>query len=505
MARDAERRGWRKKPARLFAAVTLGAVSASAGVGAPAAFAEPGYPSWDDVAQAKLSEATKRAEIASITELLQDLAVSATAATKASLIAAEAYRVALDDLEAATAREANLAKQAQAADARAATSKMRAGLIAAHLAKAGAQDLSLSMFLNGDSADELLGQLGTASKLSEQSETIYREALQDKNASESLGEQAASAAVERTRLSAESLSRFEEANVAAQAAETAYQTEQQRSNELFAQLALLKDTTAEAERAYQAGQDAEAAATALARAQAAAAQKAATDAQKAAAGNPPVNPSAPRQPAAQPARQPATQAPASAAQPAKQPAPAPAGPAPAAPAPAAPAPAAPAAAAPAAPAAPTPAAQPAKQPPAPVPAAPAPAPAVPAPSAGAVDTALSFATQQLGDRYVLGGSGPNVWDCSGLTKAAYAAAGIYIGSHSATNQYRTMANQGRLVPFSQAQRGDLVFWGGGGDYYHVAIYVGGGKILEAPNPSAPVRIHSIWSAGDVAPYVGRPG
>ncbi|TFC90817.1 C40 family peptidase [Cryobacterium sp. TMT3-29-2] len=118
---------------------------------------------------------------------------------------------------------------------------------------------------------------------------------------------------------------------------------------------------------------------------------------------------------------------------------------------------------------------------------------------------MSFATQQIGDRYVLGGSGPNVWDCSGLTKAAYAAAGVYIGSHSATNQYRTMANQGRLVPFSQAQRGDLVFWGGGGDYYHVALYVGGGRILEAPNPSAPVRIHSIWSVGEVAPYVGRPG
>ena len=497
MARDTERRGWRKKPARLFAAVTLGAVSASAGVAAPAAFAEPGYPSWDDVAQAKLSEVTKQAEIASITELLQDLEVSATVATKASLIAAEAYRIALDDLEAATAREANLAKQAHSADARAATSKMRAGLIAAHLAKAGAQDLSLSMFLNGDSADELLGQLGTASKLSEQSETIYREAVQDKNASESLGEQAASAAVERTRLSAESLSRFEAANVAAQAAETAYQTEQQRSNELFAQLALLKDTTAEAERAYQAGQDAEAAAAALARAQAAAAQKADADAQKAAAGRSPVNLSTPRQPAAQPAKQPAAQAPASAAQPAAKPAPAPA---------------APAAAAPAAqpakqPPAPAPAAQPAKPSPAAVaPAAPAaPAPAPPAPSAGAVDTALSFAAQQLGDRYVLGGSGPNVWDCSGLTKAAYAAAGIYIGSHSATNQYRTMANQGRLVPFSQAQRGDLVFWGGGGDYYHVAIYVGGGRILEAPNPSAPVRIHSIWSAGDVAPYVGRPG
>ncbi|WP_146069077.1 NlpC/P60 family protein, partial [Cryobacterium sp. M23] len=306
MARDTDRRGWRKKPSRLFAAVALGAVSASVGVAAPAAFAVPGYPSWDDVAKAKLSEATKQAEIESITELIQGLQISAAAATKASLIAAEAYRVALDDLGAATAREASLAKQAQTAEARAATSKLRAGLIAAHLAKTGAQDLSLSLFLNGDNSDELLGRLGTASKLSEQSDTIYREALQDKNTSESLGEQAASAAEERTRLSAESLARYEAANVAAQAAETAYETEQRRSTELFAQLALLKDTTAEAERAYRAGQDAEAATAALARAQAAAAQKTAADAQKAAGGK-----STPRQPAAQPAPQPAAQQPAS--------------------------------------------------------------------------------------------------------------------------------------------------------------------------------------------------
>jgi cell wall-associated NlpC family hydrolase len=67
-----------------------------------------------------------------------------------------------------------------------------------------------------------------------------------------------------------------------------------------------------------------------------------------------------------------------------------------------------------------------------------------------------------------------------------------------------MGNQGRLLPFSQAQVGDLVFWGGGGDYYHVAIYMGGGQVLEAPDYGKPVRIHAIWGWGDVAAYVGRP-
>ncbi|MCM6764425.1 NlpC/P60 family protein [Rathayibacter sp. ZW T2_19] len=98
--------------------------------------------------------------------------------------------------------------------------------------------------------------------------------------------------------------------------------------------------------------------------------------------------------------------------------------------------------------------------------------------------------------------GPDVWDCSGLTKQSYASAGRYIGTHSATNQYNTMAADGKLVPYSERQRGDLIFWGGAGDYYHVAIYLGNGQIIEAPNPNAPVRIHSIW--GTPTGMVGRP-
>ncbi|TFB91738.1 NlpC/P60 family protein, partial [Cryobacterium sp. HLT2-28] len=267
----------RFNPGRLIAIGAIGAVAASAGLVAPAAFAEAGYPSWDDVQKAKQSEATKQAEIVKITALLVGLQTAAADSSKASQIAAEAYRVSQDDLEAATAREASLTKQAEAAKARAATSKMRAGLIAAHLAKAGAQDLSLNLFLNGRKADDLLAQLGTASKLGEASETIYRQALQDKNTAESLGDQAAAATTERTRLSAAAMARFDEANAAARAAEAALEAEQKKSNDLFEQLALLKDTTAETERSYQAGQDAAAAAAALARAQAAAAARAAAD------------------------------------------------------------------------------------------------------------------------------------------------------------------------------------------------------------------------------------
>jgi cell wall-associated NlpC family hydrolase len=126
----------------------------------------------------------------------------------------------------------------------------------------------------------------------------------------------------------------------------------------------------------------------------------------------------------------------------------------------------------------------------------------------AVEGAIAYATAQLGEPYVLGGMGPNAWDCSGLTKASYASVGVYIGTHSSTDQYNYMAAQGRLVPIAQMQRGDLLYYSAGGSAsvarkYHVTIYLGGGKMIEAPNPSAPVRIVNVRYS-DLVPYAGRP-
>ena len=128
-------------------------------------------------------------------------------------------------------------------------------------------------------------------------------------------------------------------------------------------------------------------------------------------------------------------------------------------------------------------------------------------NAAKVNVALEFMRAQLGEKYVLGGIGPNIWDCSGLMKAGYAAAGIYIGTHSATNQFRTMAQQRKLIPLNQMQVGDLLWYSEesafDGDKYHVVIYIGGGLMLEAPNPARTVRIVPIrW--GEMFPYAGRP-
>jgi cell wall-associated NlpC family hydrolase len=100
-----------------------------------------------------------------------------------------------------------------------------------------------------------------------------------------------------------------------------------------------------------------------------------------------------------------------------------------------------------------------------------------------------------------------VWDCSGLTKASYASVGVYIGTHSATNQYATMAAAGRLVPYNELVAGDLLFYSSGGSTtgtkYHVTLYAGGGLMIEAPYPGTTVRKVPV-RFGDLVPYAGRP-
>ncbi|WP_419995015.1 NlpC/P60 family protein [Streptomyces boninensis] len=109
-------------------------------------------------------------------------------------------------------------------------------------------------------------------------------------------------------------------------------------------------------------------------------------------------------------------------------------------------------------------------------------------------TAIEFAQKQLGDRYVFGGDGPHEggWDCSGLTKAAYAAAGVKL-PRTADAQFRT----GPRVPRGEQLRpGDLAFYGSpGGTIHHVGLVIGRGQLIEAPKPGTKVRIGPILFTG----------
>jgi cell wall-associated NlpC family hydrolase len=114
---------------------------------------------------------------------------------------------------------------------------------------------------------------------------------------------------------------------------------------------------------------------------------------------------------------------------------------------------------------------------------------------------IAFARAQIGKPYVFGAAGPGAYDCSGLTMAAYAATGRNIGGHGVNVQYQLARSKGLLVSYSAVKPGDLLFYGSG-DYYHVAIYSGGGNMIEAPYPGRALREVPVRTA-DLAPVVAR--
>ena len=113
----------------------------------------------------------------------------------------------------------------------------------------------------------------------------------------------------------------------------------------------------------------------------------------------------------------------------------------------------------------------------------APVPAAP-PASGNAGTAVATALAQVGDAYSYGAAGPDAFDCSGLTMFAWRAAGVSL-PHSSSMQ----AGMGVPVSPSAMQPGDLVF------YYspisHVGMYIGGGRIVHAPNSSTVVQVVGV--------------
>ena len=117
-------------------------------------------------------------------------------------------------------------------------------------------------------------------------------------------------------------------------------------------------------------------------------------------------------------------------------------------------------------------------------------PAPPAPSGG-IDGVLAYAKAQLGEPYRWGATGPDSWDCSGLTMRAWAAAGRSL-PHYSVAQY----DAGTPIPVADARAGDLLFWSSNGrpsGIHHVALALGGGSFLEAPHTGANVRYNSIYA------------
>jgi cell wall-associated NlpC family hydrolase len=113
------------------------------------------------------------------------------------------------------------------------------------------------------------------------------------------------------------------------------------------------------------------------------------------------------------------------------------------------------------------------------------------PASGQAAVAVRYAYAQLGKPYQWGASGPSSYDCSGLTMASWAAAGVSL-PHSSSAQY----GSGQHVSQSDIQPGDLVFFGS--PIHHVGIYIGNGNMIHAPHSGADVEIAPAFR-GD---YVG---
>ncbi|KRE66962.1 C40 family peptidase [Arthrobacter sp. Soil761] len=470
----------------LFASVATPAAAVPAPSAPLAVPASPDIPSPEDIAAAKASEAATADQVGAIERILADASAAQQAAFAVAMQANNSYSEALVELQ--QRNEAASVASAKASSAREQQDKTRkqVGQLAGDLYRNGGLNPTLGTIASGS---ESLQQAATLEALSASRSRAFEAADTAATAYRSLtaaADDATKAADDAAKTAEQRKSQAEQAN-AAQAKAVA-DAKAQRTI-LVDQLAQLRNTTVALESARVDALERQREEARLA-ALSAAADKAA---QEKAAQNTAQNQAAQNQAANQNSRG-QELAPA-----------APAAPAPAAPAPAAPAPA-PAAPAPVpAPVAPAPApAAPAPAAPAPAPAAPAPAPApAPATGSGTYEAAITVALGKVGAPYFYqwGGTGPYGFDCSGLVQNAFAAAGKYL-PRTASQQYAAAPVH---VPISQARRGDLLVWGSAPNFYHVAIYLGNGQVVQALNPQEGITVSTISSmvGMDLYPYAAR--
>ncbi len=236
------------------------------------------YPSWQDVERAKGDEQAKRAEIGTVQDALHAAQADAAAKSQTALDASAAAESAEAELAAATQAATRLQDQATAARRTADRAQERAGQLAASLYRDGSENAMTTRIATTQDPDDLLYQLGALDQLTTTWTDVLDDASVAASTASSLHEQATRAEDERASLATAAEQKSDAAAAASDTAQQAVAGTQQHSDELYAQLASLKDTTADTERRYAVGQAVAAQAAAQARA-----AKAAADAKAAAA------------------------------------------------------------------------------------------------------------------------------------------------------------------------------------------------------------------------------
>ncbi|TDW67769.1 cell wall-associated NlpC family hydrolase [Curtobacterium sp. PhB25] len=448
--------------------------------------AAPSAPSWDDVKAAKSDAADAQQTVDKLSDRLTSLQAAADRAGIVEQQAGQAYALAASQQQEAKDTLADLSAQSKRAKGKADDSAGQVAALVVELSRTGGGDLSTTMLTDASDSGDLLYRVGTMSHLSERSATILAQARSDQKTVDSLADQQSVATTALSKATEATKTAFATANDVSADAQARVQKQQDQQDQVLRQLAYLKGTSVVTESAYWSAQQAKAAETALA------AQTSSGGASSNSGGTGTGTSTSPSTGGGSTNASPdtgsgsgsgsGTTTPSRPSTPSK----------PSTPAAPAPAPA------PAKPSTPTP-----SKPSTPAPSTPAPAPSSPSKAAGAI----SYARGQLGKPYVLGGAGPSTWDCSGLVMMAYSSQGIATGGHNVVWQYNYFGSIGRLVPLSQRQPGDILFYSSNGTAsggYHDSIYTGNGMMVEAARPGVGVVERAVWTPSQLLPYVARP-
>lgn len=234
------------------AAVVVGALVAPVVTAAPATATE--YPTWQDVQRAKGNEQTKDAEVARVQAALQAAQAAAAAKSQAALVASAKADDAEADLTAATQAATSLQAQADQATKTADRAQQRAGQLAANLYRDGSSSQMTTRIATAKDPGQLLYQLGALDQLSSTWAGVMDDASVAAKTASSLHAQATRAEHERADLADAAETKATAAKDAEAAADAAVDDTQEHSDELYAQLASLKDTTAQTEERYALGQ-----------------------------------------------------------------------------------------------------------------------------------------------------------------------------------------------------------------------------------------------------------
>ncbi len=233
-----------------------------------------GYPSWQDVQNARQNEASKAEEVHKIEALLSGLKTQEEELGNAAVRSAAEYAAAASALDAARAKVDALTAQVARADAAAAGYKKETGALAAQAYKAGGANAGLFAALDALESKDGLQRLDVLQLVMDRSSVLFNESVAAEGAAKAMAEQERAAKAERERLAGEAKAKLDAAQEAQASMARTIAQEKQHDQELTAQLASLKGTSAAIEDQYRQGQAALAAYRAAQEAKRAAAERA---------------------------------------------------------------------------------------------------------------------------------------------------------------------------------------------------------------------------------------